>query len=326
MSSAQLEREAEQTRSQLAQTLDELRERITPGQLMDQAVDLAKDSGGGQFVRNLGRQATVNPMPVALIGAGIAWLMMSNGRQAPKTASIKRAAETAIDRARQSMTGAGASAGEFSQGAGSQAREFGQETTDLFSDWASDTKETLTDARHRVREMADSARRSAEQSAQEATSRASQVASSVSDTASSAYETAKSRAADAYESVTDRTKQATSQMGNTVAGVGQRTAGATRDLLQFCKSQPLVLAGLGMALGAIVGALIPATETEDQFMGETSDRLKDQARDAAETQYERAKEAVGSAVDQAETMVSTEHPETSLVPGAEHNSSKERVE
>ena len=46
MSSAQLEREAEQTRSQLAQTLDELRERITPGQLMDQAVDFAKDSVG----------------------------------------------------------------------------------------------------------------------------------------------------------------------------------------------------------------------------------------------------------------------------------------
>ena len=60
-SSAQLEREAEQTRSQLAQRLDELRERITPGQLVDEAVDYAKDSGGGVFVRNLGRQATANP-------------------------------------------------------------------------------------------------------------------------------------------------------------------------------------------------------------------------------------------------------------------------
>lgn len=76
--SAQLEREAEQTRSQLAQTLDELRERITPGQLVDQVVDYAKDSGGGDFVRNLGRQMADNPLPVGLIGAGMAWLMLTN--------------------------------------------------------------------------------------------------------------------------------------------------------------------------------------------------------------------------------------------------------
>jgi hypothetical protein len=49
-SSAQLEREAEQTRTHLSQTLAELRERITPGQLLDQRVDYAKDSGGGEFV------------------------------------------------------------------------------------------------------------------------------------------------------------------------------------------------------------------------------------------------------------------------------------
>ena len=97
-SSVQLEREAEQTRSQLAQTLGELRQRITPGQLVDQAVDYAKDSGGGQFVRNLSRQATSNPMPVALIGAGMAWLMLSNDRQpsASRPTSVDRAAETAI--------------------------------------------------------------------------------------------------------------------------------------------------------------------------------------------------------------------------------------
>jgi ElaB/YqjD/DUF883 family membrane-anchored ribosome-binding protein len=140
----------------------------------------------------------------------------------------------------------------------------------------------------------------------------------------SAYDTAKSRAADTYESVADRATQATSQMGNTVAGLGQQTAGATRDLIQFSKSQPLVLAGIGMAVGAIIGALIPVTETE------ASDQLKDQTRDAAETQYERAKEAVGSAVDQAETKasdaVSPEHPETSLVPEVEHSGSKQPAE
>ena len=71
-SSAQLEREAEQTRAQFAATLDELRSRITPGQLLDQTLDFARASNAGEFVRNLGRDARDNPLPLALIGTGLA--------------------------------------------------------------------------------------------------------------------------------------------------------------------------------------------------------------------------------------------------------------
>ena len=78
-SSAQLEHEAEQTRAELARTLDELRERMTPGQLVDQAVDYAKDTTGGEFFRNMRRQMAANPLPVVLIGAGISWLALAKG-------------------------------------------------------------------------------------------------------------------------------------------------------------------------------------------------------------------------------------------------------
>lgn len=80
-SSAQLERDAEATRAQLAETLDELRSRISPGQLLDQTLDFARASNAGEFVRNLGRDARDNPLPLALVGAGVAWLMMTNGRR-----------------------------------------------------------------------------------------------------------------------------------------------------------------------------------------------------------------------------------------------------
>ena len=136
---------------------------------------------------------------------------------------------------------------------------------------------------------------------------------------------------DAYGTAADRTKQATSQMSNTVAGLGQRTAGATKDLLQFCKTQPLVLAGIGMALGAIVGALIPATETEDQLMGGTSDQLKDQAREAANDQYEKAKDVVKDGLNQAQAQLDfpgsgARTQEPSLVPETEHSRSDEWIE
>ena len=79
--SEQLERETEMTRAEIVGALTELRERMTPGRIVDEAFDFARDGRAGQFVRNLGRQAADNPIPVVLIGAGLAWLMMG-GRAA----------------------------------------------------------------------------------------------------------------------------------------------------------------------------------------------------------------------------------------------------
>src|SRR4051812_28752024 len=80
--SEQLEREAEQTRSQLADTLDELRACISPGQVANQIADYASDGSAGEFAHNLKNQVARNPLPVSLIGAGLAWLMFANGKAA----------------------------------------------------------------------------------------------------------------------------------------------------------------------------------------------------------------------------------------------------
>src|SRR5437016_3557709 len=85
LSSEQLEREAERARAQVADTLDELRNRISPGQVVDEIVDYAREGGIGDFARNLGNEVRTNPLPVALIGAGLAWLMMANGRSSRTT-------------------------------------------------------------------------------------------------------------------------------------------------------------------------------------------------------------------------------------------------
>src|SRR3569833_3067747 len=76
-SSEQLEREAEATRARIAATLAELRTRISPGQMLDEAIDYARDGNGADMVRNLGRQASDNPVPVALLGAVLAGLLLA---------------------------------------------------------------------------------------------------------------------------------------------------------------------------------------------------------------------------------------------------------
>src|SRR3954452_22742871 len=78
--SEQLEREIEVERARLSETLEELRLRMTPGRVVDQLVDYATDSSGGMFFRNLRQQVVANPVPVALMGAVLAWLAMSARR------------------------------------------------------------------------------------------------------------------------------------------------------------------------------------------------------------------------------------------------------
>jgi ElaB/YqjD/DUF883 family membrane-anchored ribosome-binding protein len=77
--SAEIERDVERSRARLSGTLDELRDRAQPGQLFEQVLDYAKQSGGADMARNLGQQMRDNPLPLLLIGAGIGWLMMGGG-------------------------------------------------------------------------------------------------------------------------------------------------------------------------------------------------------------------------------------------------------
>jgi hypothetical protein len=127
-------------------------------------------------------------------------------------------------------------------------------------------------------------------------------------------------AADAYDRMAETAGRAGSAMAQSARGMGQKATGLGSDALAFCKSQPLVLAGLGLALGAMLGAIMPPTEAEDRLMGDTSDRIKDQARGTAEEQIDKVKTAVESGMEQEQTQAERladsvgDAATTSLVP------------
>lgn len=50
--------------------------------------------------------------------------------------------------------------------------------------------------------------------------------------------------------------------------------------------QPLLLGTLAVAIGAVIGALIPATEYEDRIVGEVRDRAVERAKQMGERQYQ----------------------------------------
>lgn len=74
---AAIERDIDRTRASLGRTVDALERRLSPGELVDQALGMAREHGG-EFATNLGRSVRNNPMPVILTGVGLAWMMASS--------------------------------------------------------------------------------------------------------------------------------------------------------------------------------------------------------------------------------------------------------
>jgi hypothetical protein len=63
------EREAEHTRRRLAENLDELSDRLTPGQVFHEMLTYSR-AGGGTFLSAFSNAMRQNPLPSLLIGAG----------------------------------------------------------------------------------------------------------------------------------------------------------------------------------------------------------------------------------------------------------------
>jgi hypothetical protein len=74
-----LEREIDQTRAAMNQTLDRLERKLTAGQLLDECLKFLGKSGG-ELGRSLGNSVKENPIPALLTATGIAWMMFSRGR------------------------------------------------------------------------------------------------------------------------------------------------------------------------------------------------------------------------------------------------------
>src|SRR5688572_3959704 len=244
--SEQLEREAEQTRAEIASMLEELRNRMTPGQIVDQILDFARDSTGGQFFHNLRRQIAENPVPVTLVGAGIAWLMLS-GRNGARRA-------LASDRRDMSDPYYGTEeSGDYYgttglYGRGVEDKPDGKGITRRAREAAGSVAERAKEAGSRVSETAGSITSSVANAASSATSSVTGAASSAAGAASAALEASASGARRAAELIT-----------HSSSALRHNTVAAGRDVASFLQEQPLVLAGAGLAIGAALGALFPAT-------------------------------------------------------------------
>ncbi|MFN4088958.1 MAG: DUF3618 domain-containing protein [Alphaproteobacteria bacterium] len=75
-----IERDIEATRASLIQTVATIERRLTPGRLIDDLISGALD---GRERRDFVELARRHPIPVTLVGIGLAWLLLSGRRRRP---------------------------------------------------------------------------------------------------------------------------------------------------------------------------------------------------------------------------------------------------
>ena len=283
-SSAQLEQEAEQARSGVIRTLDELRARTTPGQMVDELIDYARATNGGMFLRNLRQQIVDNPLPLTLLAAGIAWLAFQNARPALRgyaTTAEELEAEARAAEARSRVR-------DIAQRASAAGRRMAGATDSAVEDVKERTSETAALLAGSARDAGARARAAVNDATESATSAVEQLrarTSSAYDAAASAAASVKESAATAAETVKESSAALARNVRDAAVTVKESSTAAARtayargqDAFEFAREQPLVLGGLGFALGAALGAALPPSEIEDELIGPTSDEAKDATR------------------------------------------------
>jgi hypothetical protein len=260
--------------------LEELRARLSPGQVVHQLVDYAADGGAAEFMRNLGNDVRRNPLPVTLIGAGIGWLMMTNGR--PQHGDDGGDGE----RVAAAMAEAGHQAQHGTDRRRTGLAIFGLKSGRALGKWTGSAAE----AANTVSERAKTAGSAVADAGRQASGWVSDMAERASSTLPSAED-----ATSVYRSAASAASETAHRLGGSATQLSRNA----RSLAQFCVEQPLIVAGLGLALGTALGAVLRPSETENQMLGSTSDAVREKVKEQAREVYGKAQNVAQDAVEAA---------------------------
>ena len=125
----EIQAEIARTRGDMDATLSAIEQRLTPGQLIDQGLDYVRSSGANEFVSNLGGSVKNNPIPVALMGIGMAWLMATGNRKPSylqEGGSVEGATSGMMQRASEGMSSTKDRLSQTTQSAKERVGQIGQ--------------------------------------------------------------------------------------------------------------------------------------------------------------------------------------------------------
>jgi hypothetical protein len=278
-----IERELRETRARVDRTLDQIQDRLSPGQLLDEGLRYFRNGPSdylATFGTNLGHSVRDNPLPVAMIGLGMAWLALGQRHDTHSTAygSYPRSWTGEGD------SGMSESSAERARAAAARLQRNADETTEAFE--------------HRRQQAMARILGLKEQAGESAADLRKRVASAMDD-ASARWEEMKESIRRRSHDLRDSASHGMTQARDAVSG-GWATAGRTSDkALEIFEQQPLLAAAAGITVGAVLGSLFPSTQREREAVKPHADALRRDAEAFGEEAMRTTREAGRAAADAA---------------------------
>lgn len=266
----ELRRQTESTRASLSATVDKVREavedttsewkaKVSPAYIKQEVKDYVRE-GGEHLSASLRRKVRENPLQAAAIGAGLAYPLLGLLRNVPIPVLLIGAGFWLAQRGN----------GDGASSAASDHRGSTRPTAGTRGDFTGDLPGTFSST------------------------------SSVTDKIRQSAHDARDAAALMTDSLTESLHEAAGTLGATaeaarskMSEVAQRSQNALANTIE---RNPLMAAGVGLAVGAFIAASLPASVAESRLLGKTSDRLKRKAGRAASQGLDRVSELVSDKV------------------------------
>lgn len=304
-SSEAIRAEIERTRSQMSNKIDSIQNKLSPETIKAQAQDTLRSAleDGSNAVMNYWREnqgqirnsvvgmVKRNPIPAALIGAGVGWALIDSLANRNKASSSGRSAWDDYRYGSKQPYGQ-------QSGAGAQGSSYQSGTSQ--SNWGSGQYSGVDQYSGFQGEFSS---HDPAQSQNWSASQATTQGSSVGEKVSNAVEQVRDSAGQLIDKVTNKagewSNQAQQKMqpySEQMSNVGTQTQQMAHQAIQ---TNPLATGGMALALGALIGLLLPGTERENAIMGD----LRDQVADKTEVMVEDVKQRMQQAVNEAKPQV-----------------------
>ncbi len=233
--SAELEREVEDTRGRIDQTVEALKDKMQPRELFDEATRMM-GGASNKVLTTAVQQMRENPIPIALIGLGVAWLAIAQTRRDPTLGGAYPNGYYPVHEGYDEDEGLKAKVKARAEAAKAKLSNAAQTAKDKLSAAGHGAGDGVTEVRGRVAQLAGEARTKA----------------------------------------------------------GEYGDLARRRFDETLETEPLVIGAIGLAVGAAIGASLPATSAERRYIGPA----RSKAAEAAKTQLDGLKDVASRAYGQ----------------------------
>ncbi len=286
-STHEIEEDLSRTRTRLGGHLTELRSRTTPGQVLDELMVYFRGKEGAEFGRNLMDGVRSNPLPAAITGIGLTWLMASNpaSRRVDRSPADSGTNPDRVERGGWDKVAAGYGRTPHDRGVNTVKPEPVREPYETETAFSArldiarakslgierDPHENDDAFRQRIQDGLASVKQSAVEVSHNMRDKVGNLAGSVSSTAQ--------------------------RSGQSLSHGGQAAGAMGGNLVSTLVESPVLLGALGLAAGALLGALLPQSDQEGEALSGIAAQARDTATGLAQEAVDRGGAVAQSVVD-----------------------------